>query len=191
VQFLDARKRGRGRLFAGIVVALVAVIGAVLLKGVFTSHENLYSLSVISLLLAASALMAEPLMITPAVIEIILGAIAGIAGVPKTEVVDILAMIGSVFIMYMAGLEIDTRLLRRSMKGALIVGLTSFLAPTLLVFAGLRIIGYEWEESWLAAIGTATTSVAVVYAIIRRRGLARRPTGQLILQKPILNLLIG
>ena len=152
-----------------------------LFGGEFSGERDLYSLSVVSLLLAASALMAEPLMITPAVIEIILGVVAGIAGVPKTETIDLLAMIGSVFIMYMAGLEIDVKLLRRSIRGALIVGLASFAAPTLTVYLGLTLLGYNTEEAMLTAIGTATTSVAVVYAIIRRRGLARRPTGQIIL----------
>lgn len=138
-------------------------------------------MSVVSLLLASSALIAEPLAVTPAVIEIVLGVLAGSSGIPRAASVELLGLIGSVFIMYMAGLEIDPSLLKRLLVPSMIAGVISFLAPAITSYLALTLIGYSRIESMLAAIGTATTSVAVVYAIIRRRAMSRRPLGQTIL----------
>lgn len=142
---------------------------------------DLYALSVVSMLLASSALIAEPLSVAPAIVEIVLGVIAGALGVPATSSVNLLGLVGSVFIMYMAGLEIDASLLRRILLHSLIAGLASFIAPAVFSYAVLTLIGYSSREALLASIGTATTSVAVVYAIIRRRAISRLPMGQLVL----------
>ncbi|MCE4600425.1 MAG: cation:proton antiporter [Desulfurococcales archaeon] len=178
---LYRRWRGAKRFVAGSTIAVVALAGSMLLRSRFEYSLELYTLSVVSLLLASGALIAESLGITPAVIEIILGVLAGLSGLPTAESVELLGLIGSVFIMYMAGLEIDPGLLRRMIGPSLLSGFISFLAPALTAFAALYYLGYGVAESWLAAIGTATTSVAVVYAIIRKRALTRRPLGQLIL----------
>ena len=106
-------------------------------------HEDLYSLTVVSSLLFASALMAEPLMMGPAIIEILLGVIASGLGVPKTKTLSLLAMIGSVFLIYMAGLEVDASLLRKIFLGALGVGLASFTPPALTVMLNLHMMGYH------------------------------------------------
>lgn len=178
----NPRRAGKGeRLASGVAIALVTLIASTILRDRFVFNEELYSLSVVSLLLASSALIADPLAVTPAVVEIILGVLAGGLGVPRASAVELLGLIGSVFIMYMAGLEIDPHLMRRYMLTSLTAGVVSFLAPAAIAYYALMLIGYSRIESMLAAIGTATTSVAVVYAIIRRRGLSRRPLGQIVL----------
>ncbi len=160
----------------------MALLGGRLSLPLFSNSDpDLYGLSVVSLLLVSGALIAEPIDVSPAVVELVLGAGAGIAGIPRTGVVDLLGLIGSVYIMYMAGLEVDPRLLRRHLATSLAVGLVSFLAPMSVGFLVLRFLGYGFEEALLASIACSTTSVAVVYAITRRRGLARRPLGQVVL----------
>jgi len=169
------------RLVSGIFIVALTLLVSITYHDQLLFNEELYSLSVVSLLLASSALIAEPLAVTPAVIEIVLGVLAGSSGIPRAASVELLGLIGSVFIMYMAGLEIDPSLLRRLLVPSMIAGVISFLAPAITAFFALTIIGYTRVEAMLAAIGTATTSVAVVYAIIRRKAMSRRPLGQTIL----------
>ncbi|MCE4627334.1 MAG: cation:proton antiporter [Desulfurococcales archaeon] len=171
----------RERLVSGIIIVALTLFISITYHDQLLFNEELYSLSVVSLLLASSALIAEPLAVTPAVIEIVLGVLAGSSGIPRAASVELLGLIGSVFIMYMAGLEIDPYLLRRLLVPSMIAGVISFLAPAVAAYFALTIIGYSRIEAMLAAIGTATTSVAVVYAIIRRKAMSRRPLGQTIL----------
>ena len=171
----------RERLVSGIIIVALTLFISITYHDQLLFNEELYSLSVVSLLLASSALIAEPLAVTPAVIEIVLGVLAGSSGIPRAASVELLGLIGSVFIMYMAGLEIDPSLLRRLLVPSMIAGVISFLAPAVAAYFALTIIGYSRIEAMLAAIGTATTSVAVVYAIIRRKAMSRRPLGQTIL----------
>ncbi len=171
----------RERLVSGIIIVALTLFTSITYHDQLLFNEELYSLSVVSLLLASSALIAEPLAVTPAVIEIVLGVLAGSSGIPRAASVELLGLIGSVFIMYMAGLEIDPSLLRRLLVPSMIAGVISFLAPAVAAYFALTIIGYSRIEAMLAAIGTATTSVAVVYAIIRRKAMSRRPLGQTIL----------
>ncbi|MCE4624887.1 MAG: cation:proton antiporter [Desulfurococcales archaeon] len=177
--------KARGRresAVAGLTLSAIVLVGSIALHDKLMGHPGLYSLSAISFLLAGAALLAEALDVAPAVVELVLGVLAAEAGVPSVEGVELLALVGSVFIMYMAGLEIDPHLLRRNLLSSTISGVVSFLAPMVVAALGVHhFLGYTWEQSLLAAIGTATTSVAVVYAIIRRGGLTRRPIGQIIL----------
>lgn len=178
----NPRRAGkRERLVSGIVIVALTLLISITYHEQLLFNEELYSLSVVSLLLASSALIAEPLAVTPAVIEIVLGVLAGSSDIPRAASVELLGLIGSVFIMYMAGLEIDPSLLRRLLVPSMVAGVISFMAPAIAAYLALTLIGYSRIESMLAAIGTATTSVAVVYAIIRRKALSRRPLGQTIL----------
>ncbi len=175
------RKLGFSRLIVSITMAVVVLTAAWLLGDAFSFDRELFSLSVVSMLVATGALLAEALGVTPAIVEVVLGVAAGLVGVPASSVVDTLGLVGSVFIMYMAGLEVDLKILMRNLKISLAAGLTSFAVPTLTALAALRLLGYSLEEALLASIGVATTSVAVVYAITRRSGLLRRPLGQIVL----------
>jgi len=150
-------------------------------QGMWQYNSGLYSIAVVSLLVAAGALIAEPLGVAAAVVELILGFLAGLAGVPSGDIIESLAVIGSVFIMYMAGLEIEPAVLRGILAPSLTAGLTSFLAPLAAVFLALNMLGLGSREAVLTAIGVSTTSVAVVYAILRRTGLLRRRMGQAVL----------
>ena len=168
-------------LLVGVALVAAALAGARLFRGMMSLDEELFSLSVVSVLVAASALLAEALAVPSAVLEIVLGVAAGLSGVPVSGVLDTLGVVGSVFIMYMAGLEVEPRLLYRHARTSLIAGLASFAVPALATYAVMRLLGYSGAEAVLASIGVATTSVAVVYSIIRRGGFIRRPAGQVIL----------
>ncbi len=144
-------------------------------------HNGLLELTAIGGVILASALLAEAFQVTPAMFEILLGYIIGVYGVASGEFIETLALIGGVMLMFMAGLEVDVSLLRTVFTRSLVIGSISLLAPMASTFTALYLLGYPMGESLLASVGVSTTSVAVVYMIIRKTGLIALRRGQLIL----------
>ena len=178
---LSKKRERRVRLLIGLAMGLLVILTAPRLSELFSGEKDLYVLSNVAVLLASSSLLAEALGLAAAVVELVLGTLAGIAGLTPVPSLELLGLFGSVFIMYVAGLEIDPHLLKKHLIPSLVGGLISFAAPALPAYLAVRALGYSPEEALLASIGTATTSVAVVYAIIRQSGLVRRPLGQVII----------
>ncbi len=143
-------------------------------------HE-LYFLAVIASLIMASSFLSDALGIAPAIFEILFGFTAAYFGIKTNDTIGLLALAGSVFIMYVAGLEIDPPVLRRNLKKSLVAGTISFMAPMLVTGSVLHyLLDYPLQTSFLAALAVSTTGVAIVYSIIKMKGLLRRNIGQLI-----------
>ncbi|MCE4606986.1 MAG: cation:proton antiporter [Desulfurococcales archaeon] len=169
---------------AGLVITVALFIGIHLFYHELehTGYQRgLLELTAIGGVILASALFAEAFQVTPAMFEILLGYFIGVMGVTSGEFIETLALIGGVLLMFMAGLEVDITLLRSVFIRSLIIGSVSFAAPMIATFGVLYILGYSITESLLASVGVSTTSVAVVYMIIRKTGLITIRKGQLIL----------
>jgi len=153
------------------------VIGAAVL-------DNTWLLAAIWMGLAfAGALVSIHLKISAALIEIALGVLAGNLIALRTNTwIDFIAGFGSIMLTYLAGAEIDPRVLRRQWKPAIVVGVLSFALPFLAALAYARVIGH-WspDASKIAGVAMSTTSVAVVYAVMVESGLAGKQFGQMIL----------
>jgi Kef-type K+ transport system membrane component KefB len=135
-----------------------------------------------SLALAASIISIR-LGISVALIEILLGVLAGnVFHVQTTTWIDFLATFGSGLLTFLAGAEIDPGSLRRHLKPALLIGAVSFALPFLAAgaFASF-VVGWSRDASYIAGIALSTTSVAVVYAVMIETGLNQTELGKLIL----------
>jgi Kef-type K+ transport system membrane component KefB len=60
-----------------------------------------------------------------------------------TEIVDLLAMLGILFLLLLVGLEIDIEKIRQSSKNAVLISLCAAIVPLLLGFLVLRLLGYS------------------------------------------------
>jgi Kef-type K+ transport system membrane component KefB len=60
-----------------------------------------------------------------------------------TEIVDLLATIGILFLLLLVGLEIDLEKIRQSSKEAILISLSAAIVPLLLGFLFLRFLGYS------------------------------------------------
>ncbi len=131
----------------------------------------------------AAALISIRLGIAVAMIEIVIGAVAGnVIGLEATEWVIYLASVGAVMLTFLAGAEIDPVIFRRNLPTCLGMGILSFLVPYLGVLAFARYgLGWSWPEAQIAALAMSTTSVAVVYAVIVESGLNSSFLGKIIL----------
>lgn len=118
-----------------------------------------------------------------AIAQLIIGAVVGGAalGVGQSWV-TFLAGTGAIVLTFLAGAELDPRVLRRRWKEVSAIGLVSFGAPflgcTAVAFWGL---GWSGTASWLAGIAMSTTSVAVVYAVMLEFGFNATDYGKTVL----------
>ena len=136
----------------------------------------------IGLALAAS-LISIWAAISVALIEIMVGAVAGnVIGLPLSPWVNYLAGFGAILITFLAGTEVDADVVRRNFGASVGVGFVSFLAPYLgCLLAARYLLGWSWPEAQIAGIALSTTSVAVVYAVMVETGLNKTELGKIIL----------
>ena len=129
------------------------------------------------------------LTISVALIEIVIGAVAGnLVGLPLAPWVNFLAGFGAILLTFLAGAEIDPQVVRRNFWSSMTIGIVGFLAPYLGVFCFARyVVGWPWEQSQIAGISLSTTSVAVVYAVMIETGFNRTELGKIILAACFVN----
>jgi Kef-type K+ transport system membrane component KefB len=136
-----------------------------------------------SALILIAALLSVELAISAAIIEILFGTLAGNLGhVTSTPWIDFIAAFAGVLLTFLAGAEVDPRVLRQKPLPTLAIGGLSFLLP--FVAAGLFahfIVGWSVPQSEIAGIALSTTSLAVVYAVLVETGLTSTAVGKLIM----------
>jgi Kef-type K+ transport system membrane component KefB len=127
--------------------------------------------------------------ISVALIEIVLGAVAGnLVGLQITDWVNFLAGFGAILLTFLAGTEIDPRIVRKHFWSSTTIGLVGFFAPYLGVLAYAHWgIGWAWPQAQIAAISLSTTSVAVVYAVMIETGFNKTEIGKIILAACFIN----
>jgi Kef-type K+ transport system membrane component KefB len=146
--------------------------------------ENVWLVSALWLGLAlVAAVVSIRVAISVALIEIIVGAVAGNAiGLDITPWVNFLAGFGAILLTFLAGTEIDRRVIRNHLGASLGIGIVSFAAPYLGVLAyAHQVAGWNWEQAQIAGISLSTTSVAVVYAVMIETGFNKTELGKIIL----------
>ena len=142
----------------------------------------------IGLALIAASLQAC-VAVSVALLEIIIGAVAGnLVDLTLTPWVNYLAGFGAILLTFLAGAEIDVKVIRRNFASTIAIGVVGFLAPYLGVLAWAHFIsGWPWAQAQIAGIALSTTSVAVVYAVMVETGFNQTEIGKVILAACFLN----
>ncbi len=130
-----------------------------------------------------ASLISVRLGISIALIEIAVGMVAGnLWAVPQTGWTAFLASVGAVVLTFLAGVDIDTKVLKAKLLETASIGFLSFLVPFLAALAwAYWVFGWSLQASLIAGIALSTTSVAVVYAVMVETGLNRSELGKVIL----------
>ncbi len=142
----------------------------------------------IGLALIASAMQAW-VAVSVALLEIIIGAVAGnLVDLTLTPWVNYLAGFGAILLTFLAGAEIDLKVIRRNFGSTMAIGMVGFLAPYLGVLGWAHFIsGWPWPQAQIAGIALSTTSVAVVYAVMIETGFNQTEIGKIILAACFIN----
>lgn len=136
-----------------------------------------------------ASLISIRLGISVALIEILLGVIAGNIHfgehqqfLQTTEWTNFLAMLGSGVLTFLAGAEIDPASLKANLRASLSIGILSFALPFVAVWLFAQfVLGWKLHEAQIAGIALSTTSVAVVYAVMIEGGLSSTALGKTLL----------
>lgn len=134
------------------------------------------------LILLASVVSVE-LGLSVAIIEIALGVLAGnFLGISSPAWMDFIAAFASIVLTFLAGAEVDPKLLREKWRVSVLIGGLSFALP----FAGAGLFAYfvaGWTlpQSQIAGVALSTTSLAVVYAVLVETGLTKTELGKVIM----------
>jgi Sodium/hydrogen exchanger family len=142
----------------------------------------------IGLALIAASLQAW-VAVSVALLEIIIGAVAGnLVELRLTPWVNYLAGFGAILLTFLAGAEIDAKVIRRNFGSTMAIGMVGFFAPYLGVLAWAHFIsGWPWAQAQIAGIALSTTSVAVVYAVMVETGFNNTEIGKIILAACFIN----
>ena len=148
----------------------------------------LHSALWIGLALLAS-LISIRVAISVALIEIVVGAVAGnLVGLQITDWVNFLAGFGAILLTFLAGTEIDPRVVKKHFWSSMTIGVVGFFAPYLGVLAYAHfVVGWPWPQAQIAGISLSTTSVAVVYAVMIETGFNNAEIGKIILAACFIN----
>lgn len=152
--------------------------------------DNMWLISALWIALALLAsILSVRVAISVALVEIVVGAVAGnLIGLPVAPWVNFLAGFGAILLTFLAGAEIDPRVVRKHFWSSLTIGIVGFLAPYVSVLLAARFaIGWPWPQAQIAGISLSTTSVAVVYAVMVETGFNRTEIGKLILAACFVN----
>jgi len=145
--------------------------------------ENLLIAVIAGLLVLLASVASVELGVSVALIEISLGVVAGnFLGLTSPPWMDFLASFGSILLTFLAGAEVDPRVMREKFKESLLIGGFSFAAPFVgaWLFCAL-VLGWSTPAAQIAGVALSTTSLAVVYAVLVETGLTLAPIGKLIM----------
>jgi Kef-type K+ transport system membrane component KefB len=152
--------------------------------------ENVWLVSAVWLGLALlAAVISIRVAISVALVEIVIGAIAGnTIGLELSDWVNFLAGFGAILLTFLAGTEIDRDVVRKHFRSSMSIGIVGFFAPYIGVLLYARYaIGWSWPEAQIAGIALSTTSVAVVYAVMIETGFNQTEVGKIILAACFVN----
>ena len=138
---------------------------------------------VAGILIFLASLISLRLGLSVAIIEIMLGVVAGnYIGLQPEPWMTYLAGFGGILLTFLAGAEVDVELMREKFKESMLIGSASFLLP----FVGALlycyfVAGWTMNASLIAGVALSTTSLAVVYSVLVETGLTKTELGKLIM----------
>ncbi|PTX59618.1 transporter (CPA2 family) [Melghirimyces profundicolus] len=155
--------------------------------------------SVTSLMIVVIAAFLVPILLhrlrwnaVPVVVaEIAAGLVLGESGlklIQEDQVLELLSMLGIIYLMFLTGLEVDFDLIQKSRKQSgsanpLLIGVISFaaiFAASLVLAWLLSLIGYVTDIFFMTLI-ISTISVSVTMPVLKDKGLLQSALGQSIL----------
>lgn len=145
--------------------------------------SDLLIASILMLLIFMAGTASIELGISAAIIEIALGVIAGsFFNIQPTPWLTFIASVGGILLTFLAGTEVNHKVMREKFKESFLIGGLSFLLPFLVAFAyTYYVAGWTLNASKIAGIALSTTSLAVVYAVLVETGLSRTELGKIIM----------
>jgi Kef-type K+ transport system membrane component KefB len=152
------------------------------------SVSEYYELVIVLIAVLGTALVAKVTNLPITALEIVAGIILiGAFGFTTPTVLAPFTALGSLLIVFLAGLETRLDYLRQNLRKAVLIGIPGFVVP----FAGLWVlldVGFHLPAliATIGATALADTSISIVYTTLHQYGLADLPFGRLVLASTLL-----
>jgi glutathione-regulated potassium-efflux system ancillary protein KefC len=150
---------------------------------------ELYSTALIATAIIIAGIIAIRAKISSSIIEVMLGVIlANVLSVKIESWLDFLATFGGLTLTFLAGAEVESKLLKRKAKASGIIGSLAFVAPLIaeIVFISL-VTNWAWPTKFAMSLALTTTSVAVVYAVLTEYEIMKTDLGRTIVAVTFVN----
>lgn len=142
----------------------------------FPISDPILIFTLLALVMLIAPVFAERFRVPDLVLLLLFGALLGPHGLnvlARTSAIIMLGSVGLLYIMFLAGLEIDLFRFMQSYKRSLLFGFLTFIIPQSLgTLAGRFILGMNWPASILLASMFASHTL-LAYPLASRMGLAR------------------
>ncbi|HOI71420.1 MAG TPA: cation:proton antiporter [Methanobacterium sp.] len=137
----------------------------------------------VGIVILLASLISLRLGLSVAIIEILLGVIAGNLGIIQTQDwMLFIAGFGGILLTFLAGTEIDTDLMRDKFKESFLIGFFSFLAPFIVCsLYTYYFAGWSLPAALIAGVALSTTSLAVVYSVLVETNLSQTEIGKILM----------
>jgi Kef-type K+ transport system membrane component KefB len=165
----------------------VGAIKLILLKCLFKEIGGRVKLQteslIVSVLIILAGIGALEIGFSSSIFEIVAGVFASNAlNLENLGWLEFLSNLGLLGLMFFAGLETDPELMRKYLYKSLFIGFCSYFFPLISIFyVTYYILSYSFEASLLIGIALSTTSLALVYPLLKEKRILRLPTGQILL----------
>ena len=153
----------------------------------------MYTLLIVGFLIMLAGIIAVEIGISAAVLEIIMGLLAAnildITNYDEYVALTVLANLGLLTIMFLAGFELNMEYLKGRTLPILSVAISSFMTPFILLFVSIFILlPVVLLGAFHATIGAAliiatalsTTSIALVYPLLKNLGYLKNEIGNIM-----------
>ena len=139
-------------------------------------HSSVLIFAVILFIILLAPILLRSLKI-PGIIGLILSGLIigphGLGWIEKNAAVDLFSTIGLLYIMFLAGLELDLKEFKANKNKSLVFGVFTFLIPMALGFPVCRyLLGLDFNASLLVS-SMFSTHTLVTYPIVSRMGISR------------------
>lgn len=143
------------------------------------AHEEV----LIGALVIVAGILSIEFGISVAIFEIVAGILGGnVLGLQSVPWLDYMAHLGLLGLMFYAGFETDMEVLARNWKRSFLIGGAAFFTPFLVIIGlGMFFLQLSIQSTLLLAIALSTTSLAIVYPVLKECGLLDKEVGQLLL----------
>ncbi len=138
---------------------------------------------IVSILIILAGIGALEIGFSSSIFEIVAGVFASnVIKLGSLNWIDFLSNLGLLGLMFFAGLETDPELMRKHLWKSLFIGFCSYFFPLVSIFYVTHyILNYSFEASILIGIALSTTSLALVYPLLKEKKLLELPAGQILL----------
>lgn len=157
------------------------------------TDPTLIFLVVLAIILAAPIVMGK--LRIPHIIGMVLAGMLvgehGLGVLSRDASFELFGKVGLYYILFLAALEMDLEVARRSRPQIVAFGLLTFLLPSLITFAAsLWLLRYSLTTSMLLGCIMASNTL-IAYPIVSRYGLTRKPSVSLSVGSSMLSLLLA